>query len=311
MIVVHPHQPLPHVRRSVVSVGNFDGVHAGHSALVETVVKRARRKKAASIIITFEPHTRAVLNPSVPLHILTTSAEKEILLRRLRPDILVFMPFSASVASLSPEEFINAVLIKRFKAMEWVMGENHAFGRAARGTKDFLLQDKGKKHINVFPVALSVQQTTAISSTRIRSRIVEGRIREAVAMLGHPYLVVAQRTKGTQTGTTLGFPTVNFKLPPARKVIPPPGVYAAILEAGEKTWEGALYIGNCPTFSGRDYHLEFHSLSGGGGFPKSGETASIWIHSFIRKDEPFESADDLVAAIDQDITEIRHFFKKE
>jgi riboflavin kinase/FMN adenylyltransferase len=311
MIIVHADESLPAYDHSVISVGNFDGVHLGHKALIDAVVNRAREKKAASVILTFEPHTRAVLNAGSPLHLLATCPEKEILMRDLGIDVLACLPFTRTMASMLPVKFVDTVLSGRFKAIEWVMGENHAFGRNREGTKDFLRSDMGRKHISMFTVALSSQPTAVISSTRIRSRIVEGRIREAVEMLGHPYLIAAERVSGTQTGTTLGFPTLNFKLPPSQKVIPPPGVYAAQLEWNTRWWNGALYIGNCPTFAERDYHFEFHALSGDTVFPGTGEKAALWIQSFIRKDQVFESTNALVSMIHQDISQIREFFNKE
>jgi riboflavin kinase / FMN adenylyltransferase len=311
MIVVRSNEPLPPIKRSVVSVGNFDGVHEGHRVLIETVVHRARELKATAVIVTFEPHTKAVINPSAPLHMLTTCAEKEILIRPLGPEFLICLPFTRELSALSPDKFLQSVLVEKYKAIEWVMGENHAFGKNREGSQDFLRRQQGIKHFNTFAVALSAQQKDAISSTRIRARLVEGKIREAVEMLGHPYLIVAQRTRGTRTGTAIGFPTLNFKLPPSHKVIPPPGVYAAQLEAGNNWWTGALYIGNCPTFADRDYHLEFHALSGPAEHPAEREQASVWVHAFIRKDETFDSSDDLVSRIHQDISQIRDFFNKE
>jgi len=311
MIIFKNSKPLESIERSVVSTGNFDGVHKGHQQLVQTVIERARKLDAASVIITFEPHTRAVLHPDIEQPLLATCAEKEILLGSLGIDALVCLPFTQQMAAMAPEEFIDSILTSQFKAIEWVMGENHSFGRNREGSKKFLHNSKSKKHINVFAIRLSSQQSAVISSTQIRAQIQSGAIEEAVDMLGHAYLIVAKRILGVQTGSTLGFPTLNFSLPPSQKVIPPPGVYAARLSAGEHTWTGACYLGNCPTFGNRDYHIEFHSLSGDGPYPKEGEEAGLWIHSFIRKDESFPCAQRLVENMKHDIAIIRKFFAKE
>jgi riboflavin kinase/FMN adenylyltransferase len=311
MIRINGNQSLPAFESSVVSVGNFDGVHSGHQTLVSALVKRAIERKATSIVITFEPHPKEVLHPKSPLHLLTTCNEKELLLKDCGVDIMACLEFNREIASMAPSDFVEDVLVKRFGAVEWVMGENHTFGSGRQGTKEFLREYPGRKHINTFAVPLNSLQSAVISSTRIRSRIVEGKIREAVGMLGHPYLVAAKRKKGVQTGTVLGFPTLNFELPPSKKVIPPPGVYAAELTHGSDRWTGALYIGNCPTFSGRDYHLEFHALSGDMNYPEDGVTAALWIHQFVRKDEFFSSQSELIDKIRQDINQIQDFFNKE
>jgi riboflavin kinase/FMN adenylyltransferase len=311
MIIVHNNEQMPNYRHSVVSVGNFDGIHRGHRALISALATRARENNATSIVLTFEPHTKTVLNPGAQHHLLATCHEKEILLRDLGVDIMACLRFNSHLAAMTPADFVDNVLVGRFKAIEWVMGDNHAFGYKREGSKDFLRKDTGRKHISIFAVALNSQQAAVISSTRIRSRIIEGRMREAVDMLGHPYLVEVERIRGKQTGTKLGFPTLNFKLPPSRKVIPPPGVYVAELESDSEKWTGALYIGNCPTFSDRDYHLEFHALSGNASYPEEGKFAFLWIHSFVRKDEIFNSPDELTTKIRQDILQIQEFFNKE
>jgi riboflavin kinase/FMN adenylyltransferase len=311
MIVIRPGQTGRHIDKSVISVGNFDGVHAGHRELIETVRKRARLQGASSVIITFEPHTRAVLHPGAAQAVLTTFAEKEILIRELGIDALVCLPFTKELAVTPAARFVDDVLVGRYGAVEWVMGENHTFGRDREGTKNFLHANKSTKHITVFAVTLRSQRTGRISSTQIRSCIVGHRIREALAMLGHPYVVVAKRIRGKHRGTSLGFPTFNFKLPPSHKVIPPPGVYAAELGSGEKKWTGALYLGNCPTFADRDYHLEFHALGGNDRCPVVSEQGTLWIHKYIRKDEAFPSTERLVARVKEDIAAIGRFFREE
>jgi riboflavin kinase/FMN adenylyltransferase len=302
---------MPDIEKSVVSTGNFDGVHAGHHKLLRSVRERASALGAAAVILTFEPHTRAVVNADIGQSVLATFAEKEILMRPFGIDILACLPFTPALASMKPEEFIDTILIGRFGAVEWVMGENHAFGKDRAGSKNFLHKRKSTKHFNVFAITLSSQQSAVISSTQIRTLVLAGRISEAVEMLGHAYLIVAQRIRGLQTGALLGFPTLNFTLPPSQKVIPPPGVYAAKLSAGKRLWPGACYIGKCPTFGNRDLHIEFHALGGADAYPDAGREAGLWIHSFVRKDESFRTKELLVKQMRSDIDIIGKFFEEE
>jgi riboflavin kinase/FMN adenylyltransferase len=296
---------------SVLSVGNFDGVHRGHRQLIEDVVKRAKQKNAASVIVTFDPHTRESLIPELPHFLLTTFEEKAAIIEQSGVDYLYKIPFDATFSQMPPEKFVEDILIGKLRMIEWVMGEGHSIGKDRAGGKKFLRNAVGKYHITVFTANLLTRDTLVISSTQIRKYITEGRIAEAVEMLGHPYLIEAIRTSGLKIGTQIGYPTLNFKRPPSPKVIPPPGVYAAELEFDNKCFTGALYFGECPTFSEREVHFEFHAFDFVGDDPKAGERANIWLHRFIRKDRSFSDADSLVEQIKSDVNKIRKYFTEE
>lgn len=307
-----PYQKLPKsVTASVVSVGNFDGVHLGHEALIKEVVKRAKDKGLTSVIVTFEPHTRSVVPPGSPQPVLSTLEEKAFLMGKLGVDYLAWIPFDRAFAELSSSDFVETVIIRALRAREWVMGEQHTFGKEQAGNKNFLQSGMGRNHIYVFPVAPLMLRKTVVSSTEIRRKLVEGGVEDAVMMLGHPYLVSATRVPGIHQGSQLGFPTLNFSRPSVDKVLPPPGVYAAMLEHGAKKWQGAFYFGNCPTFSNRDFHLEFHEFDFTGEVPGEGETAHLWLHSLVRRDMQFATQDELVQRMKQDVTIIKNFFAGE
>jgi riboflavin kinase/FMN adenylyltransferase len=311
MKIVH-YKSLPKsVTASVVSVGNFDGIHKGHELLIMEVVKRAKGEGLTSIIVTFEPHTRSVLVPGADRPVLTTLEEKAFLLETYGVDYLAYIPFNGSFAKTSPRDFVQKVLVETLHAREWVMGERHTFGRDHLGNKNFLQSSLGRNHITIFAVASLTLRGTVVSSTEIRKRIVDGEVEEAVALLGRPYLVRAQRVSGIQKGSHLGFPTLNFARPSANKVLPPPGVYAAMLEHGAKKWRGAFYFGDCPTFPNRDFHLEFHEFDFTGEVPGEGETAHMWLHSLIRRDAAFATEEELARQMKKDVTHIQNFFAGE
>jgi riboflavin kinase/FMN adenylyltransferase len=296
---------------SVVSVGNFDGVHKGHDALVKDVVGRARRAGLASVIVTFEPHTRAVLFPDSDLPVLSTFEEKAVLLEPYGIDYLVCIPFDRRFADRSADDFIENILLRTLGAREWVMGEGHRFGKNHQGNKNFSHSSQGKNHINKVLVNSMVVENLVISSTEIRGTISNGRVEEAITKLGHPYLIVSRRISGLQKGTQLGYPTLNFAGPSSNKVLPPPGIFAAELEYGKNTWKGALYFGNCPTFGNRETHFEFHVFDFRGGEPQEGEKANLWLSSMIRPDTAFTSAGELTDAIQKDIIKIHNYFSQE
>lgn len=301
-------EPLPEFKKSVISVGNFDGIHTGHQKIVQAVCQRARLLQAQSIIVTFEPHTRAFLNPRNTPPRLTTFEEKAMLLRNFDLDYLVCLPFNSELASMGPDEFLQKILLERFKTVEWILGENHTFGRNKEGTYNFLHKSHAKNHINIFIINLQNENRIVTSSTKIRTFIDKNRIDEAVSMLGHPYLIIAERIRGKRIGTTLGYPTLNFRCPPSNKVIPPSGVYAAQVEFGDYVLKGALYFGNCPTFENRDYHFEFHSLENVPVDPGMNTKVALWLLQFVRADKPFCSTSDLIEQINNDIKHVKQFF---
>ena len=303
-------RPSPEMS-SVVTVGNFDGVHKGHKVLIREVVERARQTGKSSVVVTFEPHTRAVLYPELPQFLLTTFEEKAALVERLGVDFLLKISFNQEFSSLSPEDFVKRVLIDRLHAAEWVLGEGHAVGKDRTGGKKFLREAMSKYHIVIFTADLLSQEELIISSTKIRKLVTEGRLNEAIEMLGHPYLITAERTQGLKLGSQLGFPTLNFKRPPSQKVLPPPGVCAAELEFKGNLLPGALYYGECPTFAHREDHLEFHALDLSGAVPETGEKARLWVSRFIRENRTFKDAGELVSQMKQDINNIRNFFSEE
>ena len=296
---------------SVVSVGNFDGVHRGHGLLIKDVVSIAKEKGLTSVIVTFEPHTRAVLTPGADQPILSTLEEKTVLIGLYGVDYLVCIPFTPEFAALSADEFVQRYLIERFNARHWVMGEGHTFGKNHGGNKNFSHESKGKNDIYVVSTSSMHMHERVISSTEIRSCIVEGRIDDAVAMLGHPYLLISRRISGVKKGTQIGYPTINFESLPSNKVLPPPGIYAAEVEFEKHRWKGALYFGDCPTFGNRDRHFEFHLFDYQGIEPPHGAKAFLWLHTKIRFDKAFTDAAQLSASIKEDIAAIKYFFSQE
>ncbi len=299
------------IAASVVSVGNFDGVHRGHDLLIKEVVARAHREHCTSVIVTFEPHTRNVLFPNAIQPILSTFEEKAVLIEPYGVDYLVRVPFTSAVAAMPAGAFVDNYIISKCKARHWIMGEWHTFGKNHGGNKNFSHKSKGKNDIYIVAVPSLALNDRVISSTEIRANIVEGRIDEAVAMLGHPYLMVSRRIAGVKKGSQLGYPTLNFINLTSNKVLPPPGIYAAEVAFNDRRWKGALYFGDCPTFENRNRHFEFHIFDYNGEEPEEGACAGLWLHSWIREDHAFKDPKALTASIKRDIETIKKFFSWE
>ena len=297
---------------TVLTVGNFDGVHLGHQSLIKETVRRASEKKVKSAVVTFDPPTRFFTRNGKGFHLLTTFEEKAQLIGLAGVDYLVRVPFDDAMRRKEPETFIEELLVRKLHMAEWVLGRGHAIGRNRAGNEKFLHTMESKYHFTTLVVDLLAQDGNAVSSTQIREFIVQGRIAEAIRKLGHPYLISVERIPGKKLGTKLGYPTFNFKCPPSRKVIPSPGVYVAELEYRGRVEEGALYFGECPTLhEHREVHFEFHSFHRGEAEIAAGEQAHLWLYAFIRPDRVFAGTGELVKQIAHDIEAIKTFFTKE
>jgi riboflavin kinase / FMN adenylyltransferase len=313
MQIIDYNESMPSLdAESVVAVGNFDGVHKGHELLIKEVVSCSRKHHLAGVIMTFEPHTRTILFPDTVQPVLSTFEEKAELIESYGVDYLVRIPFDPAFAGLSADEFIDKILLGKFNARQWVMGDRHTFGKNHQGNKNYSHDGKGRNHINKVLIQSMNFKNGVISSTEIRAGILEGRIQDAVCMLGHPYLIISERISGLKKGTQIGYPTLNFTSLPSNKVLPPPGIYAAELSLRKNRRMGALYFGNCPTFgANRETHFEFHLFDYNGDEPEQGEKAGLWLHSMIRKDNVFSNSMELTSAIKEDIQTIQNYFLQE
>lgn len=297
---------------SVLTVGNFDGVHRGHRKLLMEIVRRAAEKRVKSAAVTFEPHTRLVALNEKGYSLLTTFEEKAALIELIGVDYLMLVPFDEFMSRKEPADFIEEYLVRKLHMTEWVLGHGHAIGRNRTGNEKLLRMMGSKYHFIPSIVDLLAWDGSTVSSTQIRDFITQGRIAEAVMRLGHPYLISVEHTAGRKIGTKLGYPTLNFKSPPARKVIPLPGVYAAELEYRGRLEKGALYFGDCPTLhEEREVHFEFHSFYRGSEELVQGDRVLLWLHSFVRPDSVFPGTEELARTIAGDIETVKTFFQKE
>jgi riboflavin kinase/FMN adenylyltransferase len=314
-IITESDAPLPPDQKTVVTVGNFDGLHRGHARLIARAVGLARELGATAAAVSFEPHTRSVVYPELSTMLLTTLPEKAALMAEMGVDCLFLARFDEKFQMMGQDEFIEKVIAGRLRAAAWVMGEGHRVGRECGDGKKNLHFACGKYHISTFSEPPELCGGAMASSTRIRGLVSEGRLREAREMLGRPYLVMAERSRGLRiAGERLGCPTLNFKMPEAGKVLPPPGVYAAKLEANNNRLYGALYFGDCPTYEGREAHFEFHALNfdrDNAAEPAAGENVKLWLYEYMRPGIAFPNEDALKARIASDINEIKKIFSEE
>ena len=292
----------PHGRRPAVAVGNFDGVHRGHQALVAAAVALARASGGPAVVLTFDPHPARVLRASQAPAPLTTLAQKEELVEGLGIDRLVVVPFDAQLAALSPEAFAEQVLHQALDARHVVVGDSFRFGRGRAGdARGLEMLGRGLGFdVEVVPALLSAGRP--VSSSRVREALAQGDLAEARELLGRPYFVDGRVVRGDGRGRAIGVPTAN--LAPDEQVLPALGVYAARCRVAGGAWHRAVVnVGERPTFGGGPVTLEAHLLDFEGDLYDT--RLRVALAARLRGEQRFASKEALVAQIRADIEAAR------
>jgi riboflavin kinase/FMN adenylyltransferase len=290
---------------AVVTVGTFDGVHRGHQAVLGEIMRRARARGAESVVVTFDPHPLAIVNPQAAPLLLTLPAEKRRLLQAAGVDRVETLAFTPELARLEPEVFIRDVLRARWPMDELVLGHDHGFGRGRSGDVDTVRRIARADGFSVDVVDAVKEDGQSISSTLIRTAIAHGNLALARRWLGRPYGALGTVERGEGRGRTIGIPTLNLPVPDGRKLLPPDGVYAVwvTLPAGGR-YGGMMNQGPRPTFGVARRGLEIHLFD----FAADvyGQTVWVeWVHR-LRDVRTFPSREALVEQLAHDRTAARH-----
>jgi len=236
------------LRNPVITMGTFDGVHRGHILLLKNLKGKAAEINGESIVITFYPHPRQVLNTdSSSLMLLTTLDEKIEILDKYGVDHLILIEFDRDLSNKEACEFIEEVLVKKINARQLIIGFNHHFGRGGEGDFNTVKQCAGKHNIEVEMVEAAETGSIPISSSAIRNSLLAGRLEEANNMLGYDYFIKGKIVQGRKLGRKIGYPTANVSLKDTNKLIPCNGVYAVEVLIGRKKYKGVMSIGVNPT----------------------------------------------------------------
>ncbi|MBC6995330.1 bifunctional riboflavin kinase/FAD synthetase [Neolewinella lacunae] len=291
---------LPRFRRAVVTIGSFDGVHRGHQQLLARIRRLAERRGGESIVITFDPHPRAVLQPEDnSLRLLTTTVEKARYCAEAGIDHLVVIPFTAAFSQLTPEEYIENFLVRYFQPDRIVIGYDHRFGKDRKGDLAYLRHHgRGHKYEVIEIDAQEVNDIT-VSSTKIRQALLAGEIGTATSLLGHPYLLTGTVVSGAKIGRTIGFPTANLVPSHDQKLIPADGIYAVRVGWDGRELEGMLYIGQRPVLQdGRGRTIELNIFD----FAEElyGEILTVSFHERLRGDITLEGLEALREQLEKD-----------
>ena len=295
----------PYVKGTVITVGTFDGVHRGHRDVVERLVARARTLKIPSVLVTFEPHPLEIVNPAAAPMLLTTHNEKLEVLAETGLDYIAVLPFTPELASYSAEDFVELILRRRFRLRELLIGYDHGFGKQRAGNVDVLrtLGERDGFQVEVVdPVA--TPDGHSVSSTSIRRAVAGGDLERASAALGRLYSVSGRVVQGSQRGRTIGFPTLNLGPPPARKLLPPEGVYAVRVQTPGGPVGGMMNLGPRPTFGDSTTSLEAHLFDTTGDF--YGADVRIDFVLRLRETRKFASPEQLSKQLRHDESEARN-----
>lgn len=283
----------------IVTIGNFDGVHLGHQDLIAAARLRADEVGAPVCAYTFDPPPRDVFRPDNGVPTVQRLSDKIIALGRHGVDQVVIERFDRAFAAHEPEHFATQVLRDRLGARAVVVGWNFRFGRGRRGDVELLSRLLDVPVVGLSPVRW---QGEAISSTRIRGAVAEGRVRDAARMLGRPHVVRGPVVRGDARGRTLGFPTANVAA--ETRLVPATGVYAVRVDVGDGSWRPAVAnIGQRPTFGGQERRLEAHLLEFDGDLYD--RELGVQFVARLREERSFSGRDALVAQIRVDAAEAR------
>src|SRR5229473_617988 len=295
-------------RGSVLTIGNFDGIHLGHQAILRAVVHRAEETRDVATALTFDPSPRKVLRPeSAPLRLSTNSQRMEWF-GFLGVEAAVVLPFTLDLARIAPEDFVERILVRGLQVRTVFVGENFRFGHQQGGDVT-LLRSLGALHgfaVEIIPPVACEEEI--VSSTVIRREIAAGNVTHGARLLGRPFALTGEIVVGTGTGRRFTFPTLNLK--PEQELLPARGVYVTrtLLEGETKSRRSVTNVGMRPTFNGASLSVETHLLDFSGDITAKRMEVRFWKR--LREEKKFAGPEDLRAQIARDIASARRFFTR-
>lgn len=291
---------------TVITIGSFDGVHNGHVKLFGTIRKIADEGNTSSMVITFDPHPRSIVSDKKDNFLLTTIDEKIGLIESTGYiDELLVLKFDKSFSQLTPEEFINTIVLDMIKPSHIVVGYDAHFGKDRMGDITFLRNAVARKTVKIDVVEPQLHDTEPVSSSQIRNLIRFGKIKDANHILGYQYFHKGFVVKGEGRGAVLGFPTANIECHDSEKLLPQQGVYIVKVFFKGKPYRGVMNIGSRPTFNEGVYTMEVHLQDFNDNL--YGEVLKVHFIDRLRDEVKFGSKDELIEQLNKDIEELKKY----
>jgi riboflavin kinase/FMN adenylyltransferase len=294
-------------KKTILTLGTFDGVHFGHKKILEKVTQNTENEKYESLVLTFFPHPRMVLQEDSDIKMLNTIAEKIELLDKIGIQNLVIHPFDESFSRLTAEEFVKNILVDQFHIHKIIIGHDHRFGRNRTANIDDLKAFGEQYNFEVEEISAQEIKEVSVSSTKIRQALIDGNVALANEYLGYDYSLTGIIIKGKQLGRTIGFPTANLKPEENFKLIPQNGVYIVKSVINSKTVLGMMNIGLNPTVDGKNQTIEINYFD----FNQDlyGQKITVSILERIRSEEKFDSVAHLKEQLEKDRNTALEYFK--
>lgn len=289
-------------KNTAVAIGNFDGVHLGHQRILEHLVRSAKKDHLISVVLTFSPHPGKFFNKDKFL-LIQSPKEKLDLIARFQIEKTVVLPFDKIVSSLSPFQFVKNILINSLRSKLIVVGSNFRFGKGRKGDVKTLQKISQQHNISLHSIPQVTLNGEIVSSSRIRTLLLEGKIEKVNQFLGRPYQITGRVIQGYSRGKHIGFPTAN--LSPENEIMPQ-GVFITQSIIGEKTLPSVTNIGQCPTFNKKKTHIESYIINLESEI--YGRKMGIQLLKKIRNEKKFDSPEMLKKQITKDIATAKKYF---
>ena len=300
-------QDFTATKKTIVTVGTFDGVHLGHTVILDRICNIAKQENLESVVLTFFPHPRLIVSNDSEIKMLNTMAEKAKLLEQKGIQNFIIHPFDKLFSELSPREFVEQILIKQLNIQKIIIGYDHKFGKNRAADFNDLIAFGNEFGFDVEEISAKQVNEVSVSSTKIRNSLLEGNISLANDYLGYSYMLSGIVVKGNQLGRTIGFPTANIEIPENYKLIPKNGVYIVTAILNNKTIFGMMNIGVKPTLGENLLSIEVHLLQ----FSEDiyGKKIQVNVIERLRDEQKFESFEALKLQLEMDKANTLHYFE--
>ena len=294
--------------KTYVTIGTFDGVHFGHQKIIEKLVLEAKKANRKSVLLTFFPHPRMVLQKDNSLELINTIEERANLLEITGLDYLIIHPFSIAFSRMSALAFVRDILVNQLHISKLIIGYDHHFGKNREGN---IIQLTEYSHLYDFKVEEIPAQdidAVSVSSTKIRNALAEGSLKTANSYLGYNFMLSGTVVNGKQLGGKIGYPTANINVKETYKLIPKTGVYVVLSKIQERNVYGMMNIGNRPTINGNHQTIEVHFFDFNADLYD--QNLQIELLYFLRDEEKFDTIESLIIQLKKDEQTARAFVTK-
>ena len=298
MKTIHGIENFPADEASIVTIGTFDGVHLGHQQILKQLIDTSRKSKLKSVLLTFFPHPRMVLQPDISMRLIQTIQEREKALQKTGLDYLVIHPFSTEFSRLSADDYVKQILVEQLNVRKVVVGYDHRFGRNRTASLEDMYHYADIHEFEVIEINAEKIESTAVSSTKIRKAIDEGNIELANTYLGHSFTIEGMVIDGDKRGRELSYPTANIDLQNPHKIVPKQGVYLVKSNLEDRIIYGMMNIGKKPTFNAAMPSIEVHFFDWNGNL--YGQAVQVELLKWVREERKFNNVEELQTQIQAD-----------